>query len=314
MLETLLPNGRATSQLAFGCAGIGGSSNYADSRKLLLAAWDAGFRHFDVAPSYGLGDAEIYLGRFLKEVGSKNATLTTKAGIRAVGGSSRLARVVKSIARPVLNQIPNLRKKMGRSMRSAAARGLFAPEEVQRSVNSSLKALGVDHIDLFLMHEMQIDDISEELILLLKNNLKAGKIGSFGIGSKREAMTAISLSAAEPFHYLQTNWELHHPILSKPPHVVANCHGALRQQSALEYLLNSEPETLDQLCSATRLDLRDSQARVDLLLAMALADVGRGLVIVQSSKPTRVGSLRADDRHPNIIQIGSLGNEILGRN
>ncbi len=314
MLTTSLANGRVTSQLAFGCGGIGGSLNYADSRKLLVAAWDAGFRHFDVAPSYGLGTAEAYLGRFLKEVGAKEATLTTKAGIKAAGGSGGLSSIVKQIARPILNQIPSLRRKLGDRMRGAVTRGQFAPADIRTSLDKSLKTLGVEHIDIFLMHEMHAGDLSEELMALLNDAVKAGKIGSFGAGSRRDAVAELSMTAPDPFHYFQTSWELDRPNLPKSAHGMSNCHGVLRQQQVLEIQLMKKPQLMEHMGCVAGIDLRDHERKIDFLLGMALADVGQGLVIVQSSKLSRIRQLRVDDRYANIVNIGKLGNAALERN
>jgi hypothetical protein len=314
MLTTSLPNGRSTGQLAFGCGGIGGALNYADSKKLLIAAWDAGFRHFDVAPSYGLGMAEAYLGRFLKEVGPRDATLTTKAGIRAAGGSAALTSAIKHIARPFLNQVPTLRRKLGERMRSAAARGLFAPDDIRASIDQSMRALGVEHIDVLLMHELCAGDLSEELTTILNDAVRAGKIGSFGVGSRREDAAELSITLPDSFHYFQTSWELDFPILPKPAHGVSNCHGVLRQRQMLDTRLLQKQQLVEEVAHVTGIDLRDNQGKLDLLLGMALADVGEGLVIVQSSKPSRIRQLRVDDRYVDIVDIGRLGNAVLERN
>lgn len=50
------------TQLGFGCSNLGSDLSYRASCALVEAAYDAGFRHFDVAPSYGNGQAERILG------------------------------------------------------------------------------------------------------------------------------------------------------------------------------------------------------------------------------------------------------------
>jgi len=48
--------------------------------RLLEAAWDSGIRHFDTAPLYGQGEAELLLGRFLRNR-RDTVSLTSKFGL-----------------------------------------------------------------------------------------------------------------------------------------------------------------------------------------------------------------------------------------
>ena len=58
-------NGRTTTRLGYGCSSLMGALGQKESLALLEAAYDAGVRHFDVAPLYGFGQAEGCLGEFL---------------------------------------------------------------------------------------------------------------------------------------------------------------------------------------------------------------------------------------------------------
>ncbi len=71
---------RQTTRLGFGCGSLMGATNRRDSLKLLEAAYEAGIRHFDVAPMYGYGEAESCLGEFLQHHHGQ-ITVTTKFGI-----------------------------------------------------------------------------------------------------------------------------------------------------------------------------------------------------------------------------------------
>ena len=44
---------RQTTRLGFGCGSLMGATNRRDSLQLLETAYEAGIRHFDVAPMYG---------------------------------------------------------------------------------------------------------------------------------------------------------------------------------------------------------------------------------------------------------------------
>src|SRR3990170_2143406 len=83
----ILPSSaKRTTPLGVGMATLMREPSPAAQQRLLHAAYDAGFRHFDVAPSYGLGAAERVLGRFLR-TRPEGVTIGTKVGMLARGNA-----------------------------------------------------------------------------------------------------------------------------------------------------------------------------------------------------------------------------------
>ena len=78
--------GRSTTRLGFGCSSIMGGLGYRESLNVLESAWNAGIRHFDVAPAYGYGEAEGCLGEFMRRHQGQ-MTVTTKFGIPPAAGA-----------------------------------------------------------------------------------------------------------------------------------------------------------------------------------------------------------------------------------
>lgn len=310
MIETLLPNGRKTDRLAFGCAGIGGSLDYSASRRVLLTAWEAGFRHFDTAPSYGLGMSEVYLGRFLKEVGAENATITTKAGIGRPTSSFGLKRLLLPIARPILNQLPSVRRSLGERTKRTVIRRQFRTDLIQASLEESLRALNVEQIDVFLMHELTVDDLTDELLLYLERVKLSGKIGSVGIGSRRASMEGVLESAPDVFDFYQTNWDWDDTILPRATGRTANCHGVLRFVGLLKTKMSNDH--VSRAAAYTRLakDPDDPFFELDILLSMALADTENGFVIAQSSQLSHISEIRIDKRINDPVKFGEVANGI----
>src|SRR5580692_4756161 len=109
---------RKTTRLGFGCGSLMGATNRRDSLKLLQSAYDAGIRHFDVAPMYGYGEAESCLGEF--RTGHNDITITTKYGIAPPkrGGMLRAARRVVG---PMLQRVPALKRRVARAANAVAA-------------------------------------------------------------------------------------------------------------------------------------------------------------------------------------------------
>ena len=205
---SLAHTGRITTQLGFGCSSIMGALGRADSFAMLEAAYQAGIRHFDVAPSYGFGEAEACLGQLLARHPGE-LTVTTKFGLVETP-QPRVAKVIRALARPVLRRIPSLKEKL----RPAAAVGAtgrvpFTAELARASLERSLLRLKVERIDLFLLHEARSSDLTDDSLLrTLEDAVRAGKVGAFGVGS--DAATIPTL-LAERAHYatvLQYEWSV----------------------------------------------------------------------------------------------------------
>lgn len=143
----------------FGCAGLYGLPGRRERRVMLEAAYDAGIRHFDVAPMYGLGLAEGEMGDFMRA--HSDVTVATKFGIKPTRLGA-FAGLVQPPIRRALRALPSVKQKV----RQSAPRGnagtvgkmLYTPPDysvasARRGLQDSLTALGTDHIDYFFLHE-----------------------------------------------------------------------------------------------------------------------------------------------------------------
>lgn len=71
------------AELGFGGASLGNMFEAIDDRtadETLVAAWDAGARHFDTAPVYGNGLGELRFGHFLRRCPRDDYKISTKVG------------------------------------------------------------------------------------------------------------------------------------------------------------------------------------------------------------------------------------------
>lgn len=84
MTTTIRDTGVKLSPLGLGTvplAGFGHETPYDLFEKVVMAAYDAGYRYFDTAPMYGSGRAEMFLGQALRNNGLRDkVTLSTKVG------------------------------------------------------------------------------------------------------------------------------------------------------------------------------------------------------------------------------------------
>ncbi len=184
--------GIKSSVLGFGCAPILGSVDGAVARRALAVALDEGITHFDVAPSYGYGQAEAWLGREL--AGRRdNVVLATKFGIRATA-SARLLQPLKPLVRWA-KKLRGRRPANTGSPSSGAttlgdrfhARVAMEPANLRASVEKSLRALRTDHLDYLFLHEPREAIVGIDALAAEVERLKTeGKIRAWGLAFMRD--------------------------------------------------------------------------------------------------------------------------------
>ncbi|MFD6417074.1 aldo/keto reductase [Streptomyces sp. NPDC060194] len=129
------------TELGFGGGPLGGLYEPLDdatAADTLRAAWDAGIRYFDTAPHYGIGVSERRTGSLLQEEPRSAFTLSTKVG------------------RVLVPQDPRGRTDEGFQVPATHRRVWdFSRDGVLRSVEDSLERLGVDRVDVLLLHDAE---------------------------------------------------------------------------------------------------------------------------------------------------------------
>lgn len=171
-------------RLGFGAAGLGnllGVVSEEEAQATLQAAWDAGIRHFDTAPHYGLGLSERRLGAFLADMPREEYILTTKVGRLLVprpGWAGELD-LAESYHVPADQQ----------------REWDFSASGVDRSLDSSLERLGLDRVDAVYLHDperTEDPDILRTAVPAVAALREGGRVSAVGIGS----MTAATIAAA----------------------------------------------------------------------------------------------------------------------
>lgn len=279
---------RTTSQLGLGCSGLGGSVGERESLRLLEIAYDEGIRHFDVAPSYGHGAAERCLGGFLRGRHS-DVTVTTKYGILPPRQRSILD-VARTLARPIARQWPALRKRIARTADRMKGHATFSIAEAQASLERSLQQLGVERVDLWLLHEATADDLTDGgLLKFLEDEVRRGRIGTFGIGSNSGRIPEIWVKQRKYCRVLQYEMQ---PFTAGPaPYPEAFL---IHHRVVQEYFLKISAHLAQNKNLATSwsdaldLDLADRQNLVALLLKSALVAYPDRIVLFSSRSPAHI--------------------------
>lgn len=143
-------SGIEVSRLCVGCMSFGKPSedfhqwtlNQEDTEILVKKALDLGINFFDTANVYSHGTSEEYLGQALKKnVSRDKAVIATKV---------------------YFNE------------------GKLTKNAINREIEGSLKRLGTDYVDLYIIHRFDYDTPIEETMEALSNLVKSGKVRALG--------------------------------------------------------------------------------------------------------------------------------------
>ena len=196
MRKVELTKGIYSSALGFGCAPILGSVGAEKSRRAIDCAIDCGVTHFDIARSYGYGEAENFVGKIIKAKRNQ-MVITTKFGIKAnwkAGllkplkplyrfAKAKLGKTKQADPLPQYEQPTPLPQPASNSVGDKFLYRIpFNAKEMIKSFEQSLKALNTEYIDYFLLHEptqkiAHIEELTDTYNLLKKQ----GKLRAWGL-------------------------------------------------------------------------------------------------------------------------------------
>lgn len=166
------------TSIGLGSAPLGGlfaPVSDADAQATIECAWSLGVRFFDTAPLYGFGLAERRLGAFLREQRRDSFVISTKVGrlLRASDGAAPEDEHYKGTPRerPVFD---------------------FSYDGVMRSVEESLQRLGLDRVDVLLVHDPDdhYDDAVSGAFRALQRLREGGAVKAIGAGMNQSEMLA----------------------------------------------------------------------------------------------------------------------------
>jgi aryl-alcohol dehydrogenase-like predicted oxidoreductase len=284
----LASSGRETTRLGFGCSVLMAGISRSQSLRLLDAAYDAGIRHFDVAPLYGYGEAESCVGDLL--VRHPDITVTTKFGIDppARGG---LIRTVRRAVSPLLQHVPSI-KRLARSAGAAAAppsKSRFTAGDARASLERSLRNLRTAHIDLLLLHEPESTDLTDASLLDFLNNAVAEEIiGNFGVGSDSTKLRALLRDRPGYCRVVQHNWSILDSIESDTTTFHVHHRALAEHLHTLYDALARDKPRLRRWSDFTTQDLARRERLAALMLKAALVLHPNTILLVSSKNPAHI--------------------------
>lgn len=160
MLYTKLGNSKlSVSRICLGCMGFGDAGNgqhswtidEEHSREIIRRALELGVNFFDTAIAYQSGTSEQYVGRAVRDFAKReDVVVATKF----------LPRTEDEIAS-----------------------GISGQQHIERMLNTSLRNLGLDHVDLYIYHMWDYQTPLYEIMDGLNNVVNAGKARYIGISN-----------------------------------------------------------------------------------------------------------------------------------
>jgi aryl-alcohol dehydrogenase-like predicted oxidoreductase len=139
---------------------------------LMDRAWELGVRVFDTADAYGGGRSETWIGRWLAARGHR-PVLATKVFNSVVGDPSD--------------------------------RGL-APDRIRRQIDGSLERLGVERVELYLIHAPDPETPLAETLGAFDELVRAGKVGAIGASNVDRAYLEEALAISEREGLVRFEW------------------------------------------------------------------------------------------------------------
>jgi D-threo-aldose 1-dehydrogenase len=186
-LRTLGRSPVRVTEISFGGAAIGNlysEVSEEDARAAVDAAWDGGIRTFDTAPHYGLGLSERRLGDALRRRHRDEYVISTKVGRLLDPGPGGPAGTGQAGDSPHACANES-RDTEGFAVPARYVRRFdFSADGVTRSLEASLARLGLDRVDIALIHDP--DDHAEqafrEAYPALEKLRAAGVVRAIGAG------------------------------------------------------------------------------------------------------------------------------------
>jgi hypothetical protein len=220
-------------------------------------------------------------------------TIATKFGISAPRNRRFLA-LVRRIVMPAVRCVPAIKSRLSRAAGGLKARTRFSPDALRESIDASLVALRTDYIDVFLLHEATVADLSDELFDALEQSVKQGKIRTFGVGSEIAAADLIYRVDRRFCPIMQFEWS----VLSgeKPTYSGSFLitHRSLSVNfTQLRAWLSSNPGVAQRWSHELGVDISGGSALSRLMLAAARNANPSGITLFSSRN---AGNIRANAR------------------
>ena len=168
-------SGLKVSEISLGAwVTMGSQIDEKTSKELIMEAFDQGVNFFDNADIYARGQAEIAMGKAIKDLPREQLVISSKVFWPTMEG-------------------PN-------------GRGL-SRKHLTESIHASLKRLGTDYVDLYFCHRFDPDTPIEEIVFSMNMLIQQGKVLYWGTSEWRAPQIAEAFGIARQYNLIPPTME-----------------------------------------------------------------------------------------------------------
>lgn len=163
-------SGLKVSEISLGAwVTFGSQIDDAKAGKLIHAAYDEGVNYFDNADAYGNGQAEVVMGKIIKDLPREALVISSKVFWPTMPG-------------------PN-------------GRGL-SRKHITESLHASLRRLDVEYVDLYFCHRYDPDTPIEEVVFTMNTLIQQGKVLYWGTSEWAPAQISQAFGVARQYNLI----------------------------------------------------------------------------------------------------------------
>lgn len=181
--------GMSVSEIGFGGSRIGGifadKNSSAEALKVLRQALDSGITFYDTSDMYAQGESEFLIGKAFH--GRRAEVILATKGGYCLPARRSFMKHVKPLVRPLVKALGLKRSQFSAGISGSLSQD-FSPAYLTKALESSLKRMRTEYVDLYQLHSpqasfMQSNAFSEALGTLAKLR-GAGKLRFYGVATE----------------------------------------------------------------------------------------------------------------------------------
>lgn len=260
-------SGLQVSEISVGCSGYWGQAAFAEAEaaNVIHQAVERGVNFFDTGHHYCSFNAEPRLGRILRPLiaGAKRDEIVISS--KATDGAAAAGR-----AGP-----------LQRFRRQARPRD-YSPDYVEATCAASIRNLGCGHLDVFQLHGIREDEITDELVERLMAMKRHGMFRALGVNTHSESLNRFVASRPEVFDMVLIDYNVlqldREPVIEAlgragvgvvagtvlaQAHLVPGKIGSLRRMSDLWYLARATLKPASRRLGEVARGMRETLASID---------------------------------------------------
>jgi aryl-alcohol dehydrogenase-like predicted oxidoreductase len=192
--------GLSVSEIGFGGSRIGGvfadKNSSKETLNVLRKALDSGITFYDTADMYAQGESESLIGMAFR--GRREQVILATKGGYCLPARRNIIKRIKPLVRPIVQALGLQRAKLSAGISGTLSQD-FSPSHLTKALETSLKRLQTDYVDLYQLHSPRAPFLQSAAFgaaLETLEKLKGqGKLRFYGVATEVPEDAPLCLSA-----------------------------------------------------------------------------------------------------------------------